>query len=123
MQRSAFQKGTTSARNRVLRVEHSYVPLGTAGNESNCGGRPACRRRAAAGGNAMTSNEERKRTALSILGAALFQIEDELGEAKVHRDQMVIVAALIEQAVAVALDVWEPDKARVVVHEIVDAAF
>jgi hypothetical protein len=71
----------------------------------------------------MTSNEERKRTALSILGAALFQIEDELGEAKVHRDQMVIVAALIEHAVAVALDVWEPDKARVVVHEIVDAAF
>jgi hypothetical protein len=70
----------------------------------------------------MANNEERKRAALEILSDALFRLEDELGEAKVDRDQMVIVAALIEHAVAVAVGVWGPDQARAVVHEIVDAA-
>jgi hypothetical protein len=71
----------------------------------------------------MTSNEERKRAALEILGEALFRFDDELGEANVERDQTVVVAALIEHAVAIAAGVWGPDQARAVVHEIVDAAF
>jgi len=69
------------------------------------------------------TNEERKRIAVDVIGEALFRLEDKLGEAKVDRDQTVIVAALIEHAVAVALSVWKPDNARAVVHEVVDAAF
>jgi hypothetical protein len=58
----------------------------------------------------------RKREALEALGEVLWQIDTEW-------DPTVVVAALIEHAVAIAVFRWEPERARAVVAELVDAAF
>ena len=68
------------------------------------------------------TNEEKKRIALEVIGEVLFQLDDELG-AKVDHDRTIIVAALLEHAVATAVTAWGPEKARPIVHEIVEAAF
>jgi hypothetical protein len=36
---------------------------------------------------------------------------------------MVVIAALIEHAAAIAVGRWEPEHARTVIAELVDAAF
>jgi hypothetical protein len=38
-------------------------------------------------------------------------------------DPMVVIAALIEHAAAIAVGRWEPEHARTVIAELVDAAF
>jgi hypothetical protein len=57
----------------------------------------------------------RKRAALEILGDALWEIDTEW-------DPTMVVAALIEHAVAIAVGEWEPEHARTVVAELVDMA-
>jgi hypothetical protein len=60
--------------------------------------------------------EARKRDALEALSEALLEIDTE-------DDPMVVIAALVEHAVAIATGKWEPEHARTVVAELVDAAF
>jgi hypothetical protein len=60
--------------------------------------------------------EARKRAALEALDGALWEIDTEW-------DPTLVVAALIEHAVAIAVGRWEPEHARTVVAELVDAAF
>jgi hypothetical protein len=60
--------------------------------------------------------DARKRAALEVLNGALWEIDTE-------DDPMVVVAALVEHAVATALGRWGPERARMVVAELVDAAF
>jgi hypothetical protein len=59
---------------------------------------------------------DRKLAALEILNGALWKIDTE-------DDPTVVVAALVEHAVAIAPGEWEPERARTVVAELVDAAF
>jgi hypothetical protein len=58
----------------------------------------------------------RKRVALEVLNGALWEIDTE-------DDPTVVVAALLEHAVAIATGEWEPERARAVVAELADAAF
>jgi len=58
----------------------------------------------------------RKRAALEALNGALWEINTE-------DDPMVVVAALLEHAVATAVVGWGPERARTVIAELVDAAF
>jgi hypothetical protein len=58
----------------------------------------------------------RKRVALEVLNGALWEIDTE-------DDPTVVVAALLEHAVAIATGEWEPERARAVVAELLDAAF
>jgi hypothetical protein len=60
--------------------------------------------------------EARKRAALEILDDALWEIDTEW-------DPTVVIAALVEHAVAIAVGRWEPEHARTVLAELVDAAF
>jgi hypothetical protein len=60
--------------------------------------------------------DARKRAALEVLSEALWEIDTE-------DDPMVVVAALVEHAVATAVGGWGPERARTVVAELVDAAF
>jgi hypothetical protein len=57
----------------------------------------------------------RKRVALEVLNGALWEIDTE-------DDPTVVVAALLEHAVAIATGEWEPERARAVGAELVDAA-
>jgi hypothetical protein len=57
----------------------------------------------------------RKRAALEALNGALWEIDTE-------DDPMVVVAALVEHAVAIATGEWEPERARTVIAELVDLA-
>jgi hypothetical protein len=59
---------------------------------------------------------DRKLAALEILNGALWKIDTE-------DDPTVVVAALVEHAVAIATGEWEPERARTVVAELVEAAF
>jgi hypothetical protein len=58
----------------------------------------------------------RKRVALEVLNGALWEIDTE-------DDPTVVVAALLEHAVAIATGEWELAHAKTVVAELVDAAF
>jgi hypothetical protein len=58
----------------------------------------------------------RKCAALEALSEALWEIDTQ-------DDPMVVVAALVEHAVATAVGRWGPERARTVVAELVDAAF
>jgi hypothetical protein len=58
----------------------------------------------------------RKRAALEVLSEALWEIDTDLN------DRMVVVAALIEHAVAIAVGEWKPEHVRTVIAELVDAA-
>jgi hypothetical protein len=58
----------------------------------------------------------RKRAALAAVDEVLWEIDTE-------DDPMVVVAALVEHAVATAVGGWGPERARTVVAELVDAAF
>jgi hypothetical protein len=60
--------------------------------------------------------EARKRAALEVLSEALWEIDTEW-------DPTVVVAALVEHAVAIAVGRWEPERARTILAELVDAAF
>jgi hypothetical protein len=59
--------------------------------------------------------EARKRAALEALDEALWEIDTEW-------DPTVVVAALIEHAVAIAVGRWEPERVRTVIAEVVDQA-
>jgi hypothetical protein len=59
--------------------------------------------------------EARKRAALEALDEALWEIDTEW-------DPTVVVAALIEHAVAIAVGRWEPERIRTVIAEVVDQA-
>jgi hypothetical protein len=58
----------------------------------------------------------RKREALEALSEALWEIDTDLN------DRMVVVAALVEHAVAIAIGEWEPERVRTVIAELADAA-
>jgi hypothetical protein len=58
----------------------------------------------------------RKRAALEVLSEALWEIDTDLN------DRMVVVAALVEHAVAIAIGEWEPERVRTVIAELVDQA-
>jgi hypothetical protein len=58
----------------------------------------------------------RKRAALEALDGVLWEID-------VEWDPTLVVAALIEHAVAIAVGRWELAHAKTVVAELVDAAF
>jgi hypothetical protein len=58
----------------------------------------------------------RKREALEALSEALWEIDTDLN------DRMVVVAALVEHAVAIATGEWEPGRVRTVIAELVDQA-
>jgi hypothetical protein len=60
--------------------------------------------------------EARKREALEALSEALWEIDTDLN------DRMVVVAALVEHAVAIAIGEWEPERVRTVIAELVDQA-
>jgi hypothetical protein len=60
---------------------------------------------------------DRKLVALEVLNGALWEIDVD------GNDRMMIVAALIECAVAIAVGEWAPERARTVVAELADAAF
>jgi hypothetical protein len=60
--------------------------------------------------------EARKREALEALSEALWEIDTDLN------GRMVVVAALVEHAVAIATGEWEPEHVRTVIAELVDAA-
>jgi hypothetical protein len=57
----------------------------------------------------------RKRAALAAVDEMLWEIDTE-------DDPMVVIAALVEHAVAIAIGEWEPDHVRTVIAELVDAA-
>jgi hypothetical protein len=57
----------------------------------------------------------RKRAALAAVDEVLWKIDTE-------NDSIVVVAALVEHAVAIAVGEWEPERVRTVVAELVDAA-
>lgn len=58
----------------------------------------------------------RKREALEALSEALWEIDTDLN------DRMVVVAALVEHAVAIAIGEWEPERVRTIIAELADAA-
>jgi hypothetical protein len=58
----------------------------------------------------------RKREALEALSEALWEIDTDLN------DRMVVVAALVEHAVAIAIGEWEPERVKTVIAELVDQA-
>jgi hypothetical protein len=58
----------------------------------------------------------RKREALEALSEALWEIDTDLN------DRMVVVAALVEHAVAIATGEWKPEHVRTVITELVDQA-
>jgi hypothetical protein len=60
--------------------------------------------------------EARKRAALELLSEALWEVDTE-------DDPTVVVAALVEHAVATAVSRWGLERARAIVAELVDAAF
>jgi hypothetical protein len=60
--------------------------------------------------------DARKRAALAALDEVLWKIDTE-------NDPMVVIAALIEHAVAIATGKWEPEHVRTVIAELADAAF
>jgi hypothetical protein len=57
----------------------------------------------------------RKRAALEALNKTLWEIDTE-------DDPMVLIAALIEHAVAIAIGEWKPERVRTVIAELTDAA-
>jgi hypothetical protein len=57
----------------------------------------------------------RKRAALAALSEVLWEIDTE-------DDPMVVIAALVEHAVAIAVGEWKPEHVRAVIAELVDAA-
>jgi hypothetical protein len=57
----------------------------------------------------------RKRAALAAVDEVLWKIDTK-------DDPMVVIAALVEHAVAIAIGEWEPEHVRTVVAELVDAA-
>ena len=57
----------------------------------------------------------RKREALDALDEVLWEIDTE-------DDPMVVIAALVEHAVAIATGEWEPEHVRTVIAVLVDAA-
>jgi hypothetical protein len=57
----------------------------------------------------------RKRAALAAVNEVLWEIDTE-------DDPMVVIAALVEHAVAIATGEWEPEHVRTVIAELVDAA-
>jgi hypothetical protein len=66
----------------------------------------------------MPTREELQRwvDALEVLSEALWEIDTD-------DDPTVVVAALIEHAVAIAIGEWKPERVRTVMAELVDAAF
>jgi hypothetical protein len=57
----------------------------------------------------------RKRAALAALDEVLWEIDTE-------DDPMVVIAALVEHAVAIAVGEWKPEHVRTVIAELVDQA-
>jgi hypothetical protein len=57
----------------------------------------------------------RKRAALAALNEVLWEIDTE-------DDPMVVIASLVEHAVAIAVGQWKTEHARTVIAELVDAA-
>jgi hypothetical protein len=56
-----------------------------------------------------------KRAALAAVDEALWEIDTE-------DDPMVVIAALVEHAVAIAVGEWKPEHVRTVIAELVDQA-
>ena len=57
----------------------------------------------------------RKRAALAALDEVLWEIDTE-------NDPMVVISALVEHAVAIAIGKWEPERVRTIIAELADAA-
>jgi hypothetical protein len=57
----------------------------------------------------------RKRAALAALDEVLWEIDTE-------DDPMVVIAALVEHTVAIAVGQWKPKHVRTVIAELVDVA-
>jgi hypothetical protein len=55
----------------------------------------------------------RKRAALAALDEVLWEIDTE-------NDPTVVIATLVEHAVAIAIGQWEPERVRTVIAELVD---
>jgi hypothetical protein len=49
-------------------------------------------------------------------------VNEVLWEIDTEDDPMVVIAALVEHAVAIATGEWEPEHVRTVIAELVDAA-
>jgi hypothetical protein len=49
-------------------------------------------------------------------------VDEVLWKIDTKDDPMVVIAALVEHAVAIAIGEWEPEHVRTVVAELVDAA-